>query len=86
MITILKLIAAHLIGDFFLQPDWIAKNKRNSWITLCLHSLINAAAVYVILGMWTLWWVPLIIFLSHLIIDYTKTHYGDDNVKWFIGD
>jgi len=27
MISMLKLIAGHIIGDFFLQSDFIAKSK-----------------------------------------------------------
>lgn len=78
MITILiKLIAAHLIGDFLLQTDKICKTKYSNkkferLIGLGIHSGIQAILSYVFIGEWTLWIVPLIIFISHFLIDFVK--------------
>jgi len=41
----LWLITAHLIGDFPLQPDWIAKYKTENKIRLSIHVLIHAFLV-----------------------------------------
>ena len=78
MITILiKLIAAHLIGDFLLQTDKICEtkysNKRSErLIGLGIHSGIQAILSYVFIAEWTLWTVPLVIFISHFVIDFVK--------------
>lgn len=86
MLTLLKLFAGHLIGDFFLQPDCIAKKKGDSLVSLSVHSLINALSVYIILGEFTLWWILPVVFVTHFIIDYAKSHWTSDNVKWFLVD
>lgn len=78
MITILiKLIAAHLIGDFLLQTDWIcemkySRNISKRLIALGIHSGVQAVLSYVFIAEWTLWVVPLVIFISHFIIDFVK--------------
>ena len=36
--------------------------------------------------MWEFWIVPLVIFLSHFIIDWMKAHRGNDGTLWFISD
>ena len=74
MLTLLKLLSGHLIGDFFLQPDAIAKKKKTSLVSLGIHSLINALCVYVVLGEFCLWWILPAVFLSHFVIDYIKLH------------
>lgn len=86
MIILLKLLTGHLIGDFFLQPDAIAKTKKHSLLSLGVHSLINALCVYLILGEFCLWWILPVIFFSHFVIDYIKLHWTSDNAKWFLVD
>lgn len=83
---LLKLIAGHLAGDFFLQTDRLAKSKRTSVPALSLHALINAICVYMFLGNLSLWWVPPVVLVTHFIIDHIKIHYGTDSTKWFIAD
>lgn len=83
---LIKLIAAHFCADFFLQSDKMAKGKRTSWIHMSIHSLINAAVVYLFLGQWTLWIIPLIVFVTHFIIDYIKIMFGNELTGWFIAD
>lgn len=85
-IILLKLLSAHFISDFFLQTDDMAMKKQTSWKFLVLHSFINAAVAYIIFGLWTMWIVPLVIFLSHFIIDWMKAHLGNDGTLWFIFD
>ena len=69
----LKLIAGHIISDFFLQSDFITKPKYQSLISLGVHALINALSVYIII-LWTfsLWWIILAVFITHFFIDYAK--------------
>ena len=76
MITILlKLILAHLIGDFFLQPPkWVRdkekKKLRSKW--LYVHIAIHLALMLLIL--WDMNYLPLILTIAavHLVIDSLK--------------
>ncbi len=75
MMIILKLILAHLIGDFFLQPQkWVkdkeVKKLKSVW--LYVHVAVHIALMFLII--WDLSYTPLIlsIGLAHLIIDGLK--------------
>ena len=79
------LIAAHLIGDFFLQPKKMVRNKRLP-LMLVMHGTIHAGMAYLLLQIWNCWEVPLSVFAVHSIIDLTKQRYGAENVTTFIAD
>lgn len=76
MITlILKLILAHLIGDFFLQPrEWVkdkAKHKlKSAW--LYVHILIHLILMLVFLWDLSLWKLVVVIGTAHFAIDALK--------------
>lgn len=72
---IVKLILAHLIGDFFLQTgNGIANKFENKWrsTSLFIHALIHFTLVFILLWDVTLWHVALIIAVSHYVIDGIK--------------
>lgn len=75
MILFIKLILAHLIGDFLLQPtSWVkAKETRKlkAW-QLYAHMLVHA--VLILLLVWDVYFWPsaLVIAGSHLVIDALK--------------
>lgn len=75
MILLVKLFLAHLIGDFILQPNaWVKQkeeNKLRAW-QLYIHALIHAALTILILWDITNWIIPLMVLLSHLVIDALK--------------
>ena len=88
-ILLLKLLIAHLIGDFFLQPKhWVEQKREKSYKSayLYLHSLVHAILVYIIVFDLRNWQIPLIIFISHTIIDSIKSGTKNDNVKGFVVD
>ena len=90
-ITLIKLIAAHLLGDFILQPDKLCNmrycNQMSQRISAnAIHSMIQAILSYVFIGIWNLWILPVIIFLSHFLIDYIKTQYGKNRLPDFVCD
>ena len=71
----LKLILAHIIGDFFLQPEnWVMdkEKKKLKSVWLYVHVAIHIALMF--LFVWDLSYATLIIAigLSHLIIDGLK--------------
>ncbi len=75
MILLIKLLIAHLIGDFFLKTDsWIKDKERRKWrsIKLLQHVIIHGMLVAILciteVG-FKLWWMIPIIMGSHWIID-----------------
>lgn len=78
------LIAAHAIGDFALQPDWLAARKRHP-VWLLLHAVIHALLAYVVLQAWTCWQAPVAVLVAHGIIDWIKPRLPD-SAKWFTID
>ena len=91
MLLLIKLILAHLIGDFLLQPtSWVKeKEKRKaSSPKLYLHVLIHGVLVLLLLWEFSLWPIALIITLSHLGIDLVKLYAQKPKNKtsWFIID
>lgn len=77
LIILIKLIAAHLIGDFILQTDSICQMKYSTLRhertrALIIHGLIQALLAYVFVGQWLNWILPTIIAFSHIIIDAIK--------------
>ena len=84
-ILLVSLIASQIIGDFLFQPDAIAKNKAKLSILL-LHSLILALISYIISGVWNNWNIPLLVFITHLILDSIKQSIGKNNLLVFFSD
>jgi hypothetical protein len=75
MILLIKLFLAHIIGDFFLQPQkWVLdkEQKKLKSPKLYLHIIIHAVALLLLLWDLSLWRVVLIITVSHFIIDAIK--------------
>ena len=86
-----NLILAHLLGDFILQPNsWVAdkEKKKGRSIYLYLHVLIHIALTMLFLWDFNLWWVALIVGVSHLLIDVTKLSFQTAKTKriWFFID
>ncbi len=83
--TAILLVAAHVIGDFLLQPDWMVRQKK-SFPCLCLHAVIHAILVYLFLQNWTAWLLPLAVLIAHPTIDFLKNTISEDNAKGFAYD
>ena len=75
MLTLfLKLLLAHLLGDFLLQPkSWVSKRKDNI-LYLLLHVLVHLLTLSVVLfSSWSTYWVLILsIGCAHLAIDSLK--------------
>lgn len=87
----MPLILAHLTGDFLLQPDsWVAEKERKKHRSayLYLHVLLHTVLAFVLLADIRLWWIAAIVGLSHLIIDWSKLYFQNQNTRrrWFIID
>lgn len=88
MIILFRLIVAHLIGDFILQPtSWIEdkRKKKTRSKFLYIHGIIHGLVAYLVLANWSNWYIPAIIALSHIIIDSWKIN-SKENTKNFVID
>lgn len=86
-----SLILAHLLGDFILQPNsWVAdkEKKKGKSIYLYLHVIIHTILAFILLWNLNLWWIALIIGVTHFLIDWSKLNYQTFNTKrtWFFVD
>lgn len=62
-------IYAHLIGDFILQNDWMALNKKKSSLHCSIH--IGCYMVpFLLCGL--MWWQLVLIAVQHFIQDRTN--------------
>lgn len=72
----LKILLAHIIGDFCLQPNSWVKDKearKHKSGKLYLHILFHSIALAILLGFDVTYWLGfLIIIISHLLIDVLK--------------
>ena len=69
---IYKLIFCHLIGDYVLQIDYIAKTKGENMYHLLVHCFLYAVPFYIVFGYDVR--IPIII-TSHIVIDILKARY-----------
>ncbi|MDE5749748.1 MAG: DUF3307 domain-containing protein [Duncaniella sp.] len=91
IIILIKLIAAHLIGDFIFQTDRLCDMKYSANICkrtfgLSIHSGIQAVFSYIFIAQWTLWIIPAIVFASHFIIDFVKVSCNGKKLPALIAD
>ena len=83
--VLICLSAAHFLGDFVFQHDADAARKRRP-LTLLKHAFIVASSGYLLCGIWDLWQIPLVIFLTHSLMDYMKARSRKENARAFILD
>lgn len=87
LIWLVKLLAAHLVTDFVLQPGSWVKARREKhlaakqfWWHIGLTTFVAAWFTC-----FDTWWVPLVIFITHGLIDWWKS-YQEDKMKFFVID
>lgn len=76
MKIILELVFCHLVGDYVLQCDFIAKSKGENWYHMFVHCALYCLPFYIVFG---LNWQLSIIFVTHIIIDALKARYKKIN-------
>jgi Protein of unknown function (DUF3307) len=72
---LIKLLLAHIIGDFFLQPEkWVKEKEKKKLKSgkLYFHVLIHIVITALLLWDLSLWGIVAIIGISHFIIDASK--------------
>ena len=91
MIILLKLLLAHFVGDFILQPGaWVVEKeeKKIRSMKLFLHLLLHGALVWLVLWDRNGWLPALLIVLLHGVIDIIKIYAqkGEHKPWWFVTD
>ena len=66
----LSALIGHLVGDFLLQNDWMAMNKKKSSLICSVHCLIWTLCVVLMSG-WD-YWTAVPLFVTHFIQDRTS--------------
>ncbi len=85
MTTFDWLILAHLVADWLLQNDWMARNKQSHWFS---SAILLHCSIYTTVLLLTLWFAAtasainpaylpfgLLLFLSHWVIDAGRLAY-----------
>lgn len=91
ILIFVKLLLAHLIGDFLLQPNsWVADKeaKKHKSLYLYFHILLHGVLAFVIIGDCCFWPYAIVLAVSHGFIDFLKLRFQNSNTKrnWFIID
>lgn len=91
LLLFVKLLLAHLIGDFMLQPlKWVIHKEANKARSKYLYFHIIIHFLLYMLALWnvSLWWLALILATSHLLIDIVKLYanplFKNKNIPFFI--
>lgn len=73
----LQLLCAHIVADFYLQSHKMCMHKMQlqtgqGWMCQIGHAFVHGLLAYIFVSDWTNWVLPLLVFVSHLIIDILK--------------
>jgi len=90
MIEFLALLTAHVLADFYLQPDeWVTEKRKKGWRAGALYAHIATVTTlsYLLLGYWNQPWIALGLGLIHGMIDVVKLRFDTrQTTAWFIYD
>ncbi|HAH54368.1 MAG TPA: DUF3307 domain-containing protein [Flavobacterium sp.] len=91
MIIIVKLLLAHLLGDFLLQPtSWVLDKESKKYKSkyLYIHTLLHGILAWLIVGEIAFGWFALALAVSHGFIDFLKLQFQKKKTKrnWFVID
>lgn len=68
----IDLIFCHVVGDYILQQDFIAKTKGENWYHLFVHCMLYVLPFRFLYGVD---WKLAVLFVSHIFIDALKARY-----------
>lgn len=76
-LLIVRLLLAHILGDFLLQTKGMCERKKavptwKGWKYQLAHAFIYTAAVYVLVAQWGCWALLLLIGGTHFAVDVAK--------------
>ncbi|WP_179352493.1 DUF3307 domain-containing protein [Winogradskyella vidalii] len=87
ILIILKLVLAHLIGDFFLQPNqWVKHKEKKKLKSVWLYVHVAVHLALMLLLVWDLTYTALILSVggAHLIIDALKLSFQRKKIKRYL--
>ena len=73
MSNVIHLILCHLVGDYVLQCDFIAKTKGSNLYHLFVHCALYCLPFVLLYG---IDWKIGVLFASHIIIDVLKARFN----------
>jgi hypothetical protein len=82
---LVPLLAAHFLADFILQTDEDVKRKK-SILVFGKHIVLVTLISYLLVGNWTCFTIPLVILVSHTLIDLIKKTIKKDSITIFLVD
>ena len=73
----LRLLCAHIVADFYLQSHKMCMYKMKllaskGWLYQLGHAFVHGVLAYVFVMDWANWLIPIVVFISHLLIDVLK--------------
>ena len=82
----IDLVFCHLVGDYVLQIDYIAKTKGENWYHLLVHCLLYVLPFRIVYGVD---WRLAVLLAAHIIVDalkarYKKITYMQDQIAHYI--
>ena len=91
MIIFVKLLLAHLLGDFLLQPkSWVVdkESKKQKSIYLYIHTFLHGILAWLVVGEIAFGWFALALALFHGFLDFLKLQFQKNKTKrnWFVVD
>lgn len=91
MMLLVRLLLAHLLGDFLLQPDrWVQSKENRTFRSpyLYLHTLLHGLLAWMLVADPDFWPKALVLALSHGLIDLTKLRCQNETNRraWFVAD
>jgi hypothetical protein len=83
MSVMLRLLLAHMLGDFFAQPRVLVSMKRKGWRGIVIHTaIVTAFTAALAWGQFPHWWAwTLLLGLSHAFIEHFRTFYVKDGSR-----
>jgi hypothetical protein len=70
--TIYKLLACHMLGDYVIQTDFLARTKGESWWHLLAHCVTYTVPFAVVFGVD---WRVALLLTTHIVIDALKARW-----------
>lgn len=71
-VLLYKLIVCHMLGDYVLQSDYLARTKGENWWHLLAHCVLYTLPFAVVFGIdRCIFWL----FLTHVLIDAMKARW-----------
>jgi len=64
-----RMLSGYLVGDYLLQPNWMALNKKSSFLIACVHCAVWTACVILFVPELYRMWTVAAVFVSHLVLD-----------------